>query len=1695
MSKCIKVDSRVYKGIGDSAAAVEDRLRFDPDCRIVTVGRTTIKLSELKEPPIQSADGNLELVSKKLRVVTASTPASRDLMAAVGAAARRDGGGGGGGSGGFGRHDDDDDGDDGAVIYQPGASATVPRRKIGNGSINLTANAGGNKKKKTTASRTPSHATAPRTGAFNPTNTLNRVSRVPARAGHAGGGNNFGGGTKRGRMMAAVGGGSGRGTNGRARPPPPPRLPRNKAAMEARSSGPVTSRRAPGDVLEVDGPRGTADGVDDEELSDVNENSGKNDSGNGTSGGGSSSGSRSGNPNCIRSYCSSGTSDSSATRSGDESWKSGGGGYGGKRGDRHGGWHPGNAHWKKPSGIRKTYGSGGGRSWAAGSGRYPPLLLSSQSAAAEMDTRGGIRDRRRGEGPLTQYMRYSEPMSRREGFRNMGNTCYLNACLQGLLSLSGFVGDLRRECWVLAMLKPTAEAGAPKTIAAAKLGDAAGVVGSGGGVGEAAIDVRDSPCPRPTTAAAAATGGGGSGGGGGRKPSLYDALLRLSLEAAKGSHGVMDASPLKSAMDGHSDRFAGNLQQDAHEFLNDLINVLHEETQPRLEAAAGYVTRATTVIDLDDTAGGGDGGGKTPARAGRKAGTNSGLALKGGGTVDNGGGGGRGGGGVTTVDLSSAWSGDEKDLRGQGDDAYDGGWDSSDGFAAAAAAAADATPSTAAVAGGLAAGARIVEVDSDTGCSDGDGASANTAVTVSSSGLRAKKKGLEGEREEDEERRKAEEEEEEALRERERLMPTTRHFHAEVEVTLTCTRCSYSRWRRELYRDFSLDIPDSAPPPPPSHRTGEGGSRTTVGGEGGSKGPGGGVFGLETLLEGFFQPAELNLRCERCGHDQVRAEHSLAELPGALILHVKRFKPVLTSSPKAAPKPKPKVAPLHDSASPPEVRPRRPTCIAATATAAAAGVVDISQEAGGGPAATDVAATDVAGDVDGGITPPPAAVVGGGSTGESGRSSGGEVDSRGGGLRSYGGVSYVKLRTPVAVPLALDLERFCTEYTGNAPSETLGKGVDSLEGLGIPKPSSSSSSSAGTGPGVRPTPRTSATAAAKGGGGGGGGDGGRRRPSGDGVSVDLSMREGWSSDGASAAAAVAGRAGGDNWRSGGGGGDENASNKRSRGSGGGVGGGGEFGGGDGNDEHDPFEMPSLLETVPEEDEGRGTGSDGISSNDHSSGGVGARSALGIGSSGVKRKAEAAGGGIGALWDATNRRTTGGSRGVRETATERRRRVAKEKENGAPASGQDRWTKQDKTSTHPNLHSNTNRKLQNGVPLGADGQVDYLSAISSNTSQRNGNCFPTSSPTGRGETPRGIFSRGMPGWELLRGGLGAAEVTSGAVLAEREKRKRKWKEKQEQEKRELDAAIANSQREAFGPGFTAEADEEAELARAISLSQEEGILKMSLGSGRAAVAESPWSVATAAAAAAGSSGGGSGIDGLEASWACSSCTLINEKGPGFDVCEACGAPREEPAPTSSPPAVGDCAATVNAAVADGGRGHGREGAGREKEEEELVVVGDDGLPEAAGGTRPPSSRGGGDKQPQPDERKQDRDGRGEEDSPHTPEPEPEPEPEPQPERSPRKGPLRARYELRGILHHLGQHAFAGHYVTDVRGEERGESSSRDSGGGGGGTGALSKEGGWKRFDDSVVTSVAESRALEGAAQRTCYICFYSLAEQK
>lgn len=283
---------------------------------------------------------------------------------------------------------------------------------------------------------------------------------------------------------------------------------------------------------------------------------------------------------------------------------------------------------------------------------------------------------------------------------------------------------------------------------------------------------------------------------------------------------------------------------------------------------------------------------------------------------------------------------------------------------------------------------------------------------------------------------------------------------------------------------------------------------------------------------------------------------------------------------------------------------------------------------------------------------------------------------------------------------------------------------------------------------------------------------------------------------------------------------------------------------------------------------------------------------------------------------------------------------------------------------------------------------------------------------------------------------------------------------------MEEALAASKREAFGPEGETQEDEEADLAKAICLSQE---------------------------------GGGGCFD----EWACAACTFFNET--SMVVCGMCETPMPEP-PPPPPPGTPPAATEMSSLAGDGGKGGSVDGKSRESrgaqrrgsgargggEEEPVMALGDvrQWMAQDASPQPPPPpllKRGDNAKEKQ-------------QESPPQPPPE-----QPQATRVPRKGPLRARYELRGILHHRGRHAFAGHYVTDVREEGSGGGNGSGGGSGGGGDGGVvgaarswggkaGREGGgrgWKRYDDSVVSPVTEAEALDGEAQRTCYLCFYSL----
>jgi ubiquitin C-terminal hydrolase len=111
------------------------------------------------------------------------------------------------------------------------------------------------------------------------------------------------------------------------------------------------------------------------------------------------------------------------------------------------------------------------------------------------------------------------------GIRNTGNTCYINAVLQGLMSLGSFVSDLGRE----QLTELTKE-----------------------------IDLR----------------------------SFYRAFLAIADQTLEtGRKTALDPSRVKLAVARHSERFRDNEQQDAHEFMISCLSQLEVDLMPFLNEA------------------------------------------------------------------------------------------------------------------------------------------------------------------------------------------------------------------------------------------------------------------------------------------------------------------------------------------------------------------------------------------------------------------------------------------------------------------------------------------------------------------------------------------------------------------------------------------------------------------------------------------------------------------------------------------------------------------------------------------------------------------------------------------------------------------------------------------------------------------------------------------------------------------------------------------------------------------------------------------------------------------------------------------------------------------------------------------------------------------------------------------------------
>lgn len=130
------------------------------------------------------------------------------------------------------------------------------------------------------------------------------------------------------------------------------------------------------------------------------------------------------------------------------------------------------------------------------------------------------------------YKKSSTPSTGHVGLRNLGNTCYLNSSLQVLFSIPGFLNDLSSTYEKLA--STNVEEG----------------------------DNENETMPLCSALLSVAS------------------RLRLIPPRIKGDstrEGAAYPSILKKQMDKLTDKFAGFEQRDAHEFLSDLIDLLHDE--------------------------------------------------------------------------------------------------------------------------------------------------------------------------------------------------------------------------------------------------------------------------------------------------------------------------------------------------------------------------------------------------------------------------------------------------------------------------------------------------------------------------------------------------------------------------------------------------------------------------------------------------------------------------------------------------------------------------------------------------------------------------------------------------------------------------------------------------------------------------------------------------------------------------------------------------------------------------------------------------------------------------------------------------------------------------------------------------------------------------------------------------------------
>jgi ubiquitin C-terminal hydrolase len=394
----------------------------------------------------------------------------------------------------------------------------------------------------------------------------------------------------------------------------------------------------------------------------------------------------------------------------------------------------------------------------------------------------------------------------RTGFRNVGNSCYMNAVLQCLLSLSHFTHDICSEQFTgntpRALLRPLA------------------------------------------------------------KNSFYAALLTVISQRRSDSHGVIDTKQLKDAFGNKYKRFAGYQQQDAHEFLTQCLNHITEDIA--LSLAPSSQLEANNNSPANKPTAKGSNRNNSPDEQNQTLFNNSPLQRDKSPAINS--------AAIKPATQQSVLPSflDEilEDERKEGPSNNDSSTVVDMDFNAPFLSDEDKENKPPAVGFIDPTDVSMANIHSDDSYDDvfliespHPGASSSPPIFIPPAVIKAA----------------------------EEISPSQLNFHCSVEYDLRCTKCDNSRKNVEHFNILSLDIPDKPSKNSTVSSDFEFGSSSDCS-TFSSNYP---SHHLDDLLQGFFQPTVLELKCPQanCDSNSVQVRCSINKLPRILILHIKRFKP------------------------------------------------------------------------------------------------------------------------------------------------------------------------------------------------------------------------------------------------------------------------------------------------------------------------------------------------------------------------------------------------------------------------------------------------------------------------------------------------------------------------------------------------------------------------------------------------------------------------------------------------------------------------------------------------------------------------------------------------------------------------------------------------------------------------------------